>query len=178
MAPPDAPPPPADVPGSSLDIVVNGVPRQVRCPDRTLLVDLIRDVLGLPGTHAGCLNGDCGACTVLIDVRALKSCLVLAPVINGAEITTVERLGSPGALDPVQEAFWDADGFQCGFCLPGQLFAAKELLARNADPDDAAVRAALAGNLCRCTGYQNTVEAVRLAAARTAPHPTTPEESP
>jgi aerobic-type carbon monoxide dehydrogenase small subunit (CoxS/CutS family) len=154
------------VPTSTVTVSVNGRQRSSTCPDRTLLVELIRDELGLMGTHAGCLNGDCGACTVNVDGRIIKSCLVLGPAVDGCSITTVEGLGEPGALHPVQQAFWDTDGFQCGFCLPGQLFATIDLLTQTDSPSDGEIRHALAGNICRCTGYQKLVESVRCAASR------------
>jgi len=154
------------VPERTVSLTVNGDPRTVRCADRTLLVELVRDGLGLKGTHAGCLNGDCGACTVVVNGQTIKSCLVLAPAVEGSDITTVEGLGEPEALHPVQEAFWDKDGFQCGFCLPGQLFAAVDLLAQTDSPSDADIRSALAGNICRCTGYQKMIDSVHAAAER------------
>jgi aerobic-type carbon monoxide dehydrogenase small subunit (CoxS/CutS family) len=154
------------LPKRTVTVTVNGSPRTVSCPDRTLLVELLRDYLGLKGTHAGCLNGDCGACTVMVDGRITKSCLVLGPSAEGCDITTIEGLGEPEALHPVQEAFWEKDGFQCGFCLPGQLFATLDLLSHNDSPSDADIRSALAGNICRCTGYEKMIDSVRLAAAR------------
>ncbi|MCW2847434.1 MAG: 4-hydroxybenzoyl-CoA reductase subunit gamma [Marmoricola sp.] len=160
-----------ELPSSTVTLIVNDQPRSARCPDRTLLVELIRDELGLFGTHAGCLNGDCGACTVNVDGRITKSCLVLAPAAEGTTITTVEGLGEPGALHPVQEAFWEKDGFQCGFCLPGQLFATIDLLDHEDAPSDDDIRGALAGNICRCTGYQKIIDSVRCAAERTARTP-------
>jgi aerobic-type carbon monoxide dehydrogenase small subunit (CoxS/CutS family) len=157
-----------EVPSTTVALTVNGHPRSVRCPDHTLLVELIREELGLVGTHIGCLNGDCGACTVEMDGRITKSCLVLGPAAEGAAITTIEGLGEPDALHPLQEAFWEKDGFQCGFCLPGQLFAALDLLDQQETPSDEDIRGALAGNICRCTGYQKIIESVRCAAERTA----------
>jgi aerobic-type carbon monoxide dehydrogenase small subunit (CoxS/CutS family) len=154
------------VPGREIRVTVNGEVRSVRCADRQLLVEVVRENLGLKGTHVGCLNGDCGACTLELDGQIVKSCLVLAASVDGAEITTVDGLGDPGHLSALQEAFWDEDGFQCGFCLPGHLFAARDLLAREADPTDDQIREAIAGNLCRCTGYQRIVTSIRQAAAR------------
>jgi aerobic-type carbon monoxide dehydrogenase small subunit (CoxS/CutS family) len=148
-----------------IQVTVNGDARQAECPDRTLLVDFLRHNLGLKGTHVGCMNGDCGACTVLVNGEAFKSCLVLAPAVEGAEITTVEGLGCPGRLHPIQEAFWDKDGFQCGFCLPGHLFAALKLLEETPRPTGGEIREALSGNLCRCTGYEKIVESVKVASA-------------
>jgi carbon-monoxide dehydrogenase small subunit len=162
----------SEAPGRDVTVTVNGVTRTAWCPDRTLLVEFIRDYLGLKGTHAGCLNGDCGACTVMLNGRTVKSCLVLAPAVEGAELDTIEGLGTPGDLDPIQEAFWEKDGFQCGFCLPGHLFATKTLLSENPSPDDAEIRQALAGNLCRCTGYEKIVESVRAAAEKIGRHAT------
>jgi aerobic carbon-monoxide dehydrogenase small subunit len=151
-------------PTRPLTLIVNGTQRQLQADDRELLLDVLRQQLGLRGSHAGCRNGDCGACTVRLDGRIVKSCLVLAATVDGAEITTVEGLGTRERLSAIQEAFWAADGFQCGFCLPGQLFAAEDLLAHTTDPTEAEIRHALQGNLCRCTGYQKMVEAIRAAA--------------
>jgi aerobic-type carbon monoxide dehydrogenase small subunit (CoxS/CutS family) len=153
-------------PTRRLTCTVNGQHRTVECEDRQLLVEVIREQLNLKGTHIGCLNGDCGACTVELDGRIVKSCLLLAASAEGSEITTVEAMGSPGELSDVQEAFWDNDGFQCGFCLPGHLFAARDLIGSNPDPSDDEIRHAIAGNLCRCTGYQRIVTSIRDAAAR------------
>jgi aerobic-type carbon monoxide dehydrogenase small subunit (CoxS/CutS family) len=154
------------VPARELSLTVNGRPCQVRCQDRHLLVEVLRDQLRLKGTHVGCLNGDCGACTVELDGKTVKSCLVLAPAADGSEVTTLEGVApDAGGLDPLQQAFWDNDGFQCGFCVPGQIFAARQLLACTLEPSDAEIREAVAGNICRCTGYQTIVESVRAAAA-------------
>ncbi|MDT7567057.1 MAG: aerobic carbon-monoxide dehydrogenase small subunit [Pseudonocardiales bacterium] len=159
------------VPARELSMTVNGRLCRVRCEDRHLLVEVLREQLRLKGTHIGCLNGDCGACTVELNGQPVKSCLVLAPAAEGAEITTLEGLSSAGELSPLQMAFWDNDGFQCGFCIPGQIFAARRLLASSTDPTDAEIRSAIAGNICRCTSYQTIVESVRAAAAarRVAP---------
>jgi carbon-monoxide dehydrogenase small subunit len=149
-----------------LQVVLNGEPRSAEVDTRKLLVEAVRDDFGLPGTHAGCLTGDCGACTVEIDGRIEKSCLRLAATADGCEITTIEGIADPdGTLSPIQQAFWDEYGFQCGFCLPGMLFAARDLLATNQDPSDDEIRAAIDGNLCRCTGYEFIVTAIRTAAA-------------
>jgi carbon-monoxide dehydrogenase small subunit len=148
-----------------VSVTVNGTAHQVPCEDRDLLLDLLRNRLRLKGSHAGCLNGDCGACTVSVDGQIVKSCLVMAASVEGSEITTIEGLGSREDLSPIQDAFWEHDGFQCGFCLPGQLFAAADLLAESSDPSDDEIRHALAGNLCRCTGYQKMIDAIRAAAA-------------
>jgi aerobic carbon-monoxide dehydrogenase small subunit len=148
----------------AIELTVNGVTRTVECDDCELLVELIRDRLRLKGTHVGCMNGDCGACTVSYDGRIVKSCLKLAASCDGAEITTIEGFGDGDALDPIQESFWAEDGFQCGFCLPGQLFAARDLLDANPEPSEHDIRAAPSGNLCRCTGYVKAVTAVERAA--------------
>jgi len=153
------------VPARELSMTVNDRLCRVRCEDRHLLVEVLREQLRLKGTHIGCLNGDCGACTVELNGEPVKSCLVLAPAAEGAEITTLEGLALDRDLDPVQIAFWDNDGFQCGFCIPGQIFATRRLLAGSTDPTDAEIRSALAGSICRCTGYQTIVESVRAAAA-------------
>ena len=155
-------------PRRTISLTVNGVERVVECEDRQLLVEVVRDGLHLKGTHIGCLNGDCGACTLVVDGRIVKSCLLLGASVDGANITTVEGFAPPGELHPIQEAFWEHDGFQCGFCLPGHLFAARDLLVSNPSPSDEEIRQALAGNLCRCTGYEKIVESVR-AAGRLAP---------
>src|SRR3982750_850384 len=131
---------------------------------RLLLVHLLRDELGLTGTHVGCDTSNCGACTVHLDGDAVKSCTVLAAQADGAEVTTIEGLGSEGALHPVQEGFWAHHGLQCGYCTPGMIMAGADLLAKNPDPTEEEVREALAGNLCRCTGYHNIVKAVLSAA--------------
>ena len=156
------------VPRRSISLTVNGVEHVAECEDRQLLVEFIRDGLHLKGTHIGCLNGACGSCTLAVDGQIVKSCLMLAASVDGAEITTVEGFADSGELHPIQEAFWEHDGFQCGFCLPGHLFAARDLLASNLTPSNEEIRQALAGNLCRCTGYQKIVESVR-AASQVAP---------
>jgi carbon-monoxide dehydrogenase small subunit len=150
----------------AVSLTVNGEPRRAEATTATLLVEFLRDGLGLKGTHVGCLTGDCGACTVLLDGLAVKACCVLAATVDGAEVVTLEGLGTPEALHPLQQLFWDRHAFQCGFCLPGMIFSTLELLNEEPDPTEADVRRALSGNLCRCTGYQTQVAAV-LEAART-----------
>ena len=145
---------------------VNGRTHHHDVEPRLLLVHYLRDVLRLTGTKVGCDTSQCGSCTVLVDGVAVKSCTCLTAQADGAEVTTIEGLGpSPGALHPVQEAFWEKHGLQCGFCTPGMVFAACELLRRNPNPTEAEIRHGLDGNLCRCTGYQNIVRAVQAAAA-------------
>jgi carbon-monoxide dehydrogenase small subunit len=143
---------------------VNGVTHQLDVEPRLLLVHALRDELGLTGTHVGCDTSNCGACTVHLDGRAVKSCTVLAVQADGAEVTTIEGLGSLDDLHPVQEAFWEHHGLQCGYCTPGMIMAGADLLQRNPDPTEAEVRSALEGNLCRCTGYHNIVKAILSAA--------------
>jgi carbon-monoxide dehydrogenase small subunit len=147
---------------------VNGQPVERETEVRRTLADFLREDLGLTGTHLGCEHGACGACTVLVDGRSVRSCLMFAAQADGCQVQTVEGLGSADALHPLQQAFWEHHGLQCGFCTPGFLMAATELLRVNPHPDEAAVREALSGNLCRCTGYQNIVAAV-LAAAEAKP---------
>jgi carbon-monoxide dehydrogenase small subunit len=144
---------------------VNGEEHDAEVEPRLLLVHLLRDKLGLTGTHVGCDTSNCGACTVHLDGQAVKSCTVLAVQADGAQVTTIEGLGKEDALHPMQTAFWENHGLQCGYCTPGMIMAATDLLKRNGDPSEAEVREALEGNLCRCTGYHNIVKAV-LAAAR------------
>jgi len=145
---------------------VNGVEHELDVEPRLLLVHALRDRLGLTGTHVGCDTSNCGACTVHIDGRAVKSCTVLAVQADGAEVTTIEGLGSDDQLHPLQEAFWNDHGLQCGYCTPGMIMAAAALLAENPNPTEAEVRHALEGNLCRCTGYQSIVAAALAAAQR------------
>jgi aerobic carbon-monoxide dehydrogenase small subunit len=148
-----------------LSLVVNGEPRSLEVEDRTLLVHALRDGLGLTGAHVGCDTSQCGACTVLLDGRAVKSCTVLALQASGSEVTTIEGIAQNGELHPLQHAFVEHHGVQCGFCTPGVILTASDLLARNPDPSDDEIRHALRGNLCRCTGYQTIVESVRAGAA-------------
>jgi carbon-monoxide dehydrogenase small subunit len=153
----------------AVSLNVNGVQHRLEVEPRRLLVHALRDDLGLTGTHVGCDTSNCGACTVHLDGKPVKSCTVLAVQADGAEVTTVEGLGSEGNLHPVQEAFWNDHGLQCGYCTPGMMMAAAGLLAENPDPTEAEVRHALEGNLCRCTGYHNIVRAVLDAAKQKSP---------
>jgi aerobic carbon-monoxide dehydrogenase small subunit len=151
----------------SVRLKVNGDEHQLEVEPRLLLVHALRDNLGLTGTHVGCDTSNCGACTVHLDGKAVKSCTVLAVQADGVEVTTIEGLAGPeGELHPLQEAFWNDHGLQCGYCTPGMIMAAAGLLAENPDPTEDEVRHGLEGNLCRCTGYHNIVKAV-LDAAKT-----------
>jgi carbon-monoxide dehydrogenase small subunit len=150
---------------------VNGVKQTREVEPRLLLVHLLRDTLGLTGTHVGCDTSNCGACTVHLDGQAVKSCTVLAVQADGAEVTSIEGLGTEDDLHPMQEAFWEHHGLQCGYCTPGMIMAASDLIAKNPDPSEQEVREALAGNLCRCTGYHNIVKAVLSAAEATRDAP-------
>jgi len=147
-------------------ITVNGERRTADVEPRLLLAHLLRQGLKLTGTHTGCDTTNCGACTVLVDGTAVKSCTMLAVQADGHEVTTVEGLGGSGELHPLQESFRDEHGLQCGFCTPGMMLAAKALLDETPDPSEDEVRWALSGNLCRCTGYQNIVKSVLLAARK------------
>jgi len=151
-----------------LQLTVNGQIRNVAVQPRTLLVHLLRDQFGLTGTHVGCDTGNCGACTVHLDGESCKSCTVLAVQAEGAEVLTIEGLGREGDLHPLQQAFWDNHGLQCGYCTPGMIMAAADLLQRNPSPSEAEIRQGIEGNLCRCTGYHNIVKAVQDAAGRMA----------
>jgi aerobic carbon-monoxide dehydrogenase small subunit len=144
---------------------VNGREREGRCEPRKLLVDFLREDLGLTGTHAGCEHGICGACTILFNGEAARSCIMLAPQADGAEIVTVEGLASGDALHPLQQAFHAEHGLQCGFCTPGMLIVALDFLRTNPAPSEEEIREALSAVLCRCTGYRNIVRAVLSAAA-------------
>ncbi len=146
-------------------LTVNGHPREGHCEPRKLLVDFLREDLGLTGTHVGCEHGICGACTILFNGEAARSCIMLAVQADGAELTTVEGLAKDGKLHPLQEAFREHHGLQCGFCTPGMVMAAVSLLDENATPTEREVREGLEGNLCRCTGYHNIVKAVKQGAA-------------
>ena len=154
-----------DVPVRRIKFAINGAKKVAEVEPRLLLSHLIRRGLGLTGTHMGCDTTNCGACTVLVDGTAVKSCTMLAVQADGHEIETVEGLATPSELHPLQEGFKEEHGLQCGFCTPGMMLAAKALLAANPDPTEEDVRWALSGNLCRCTGYQNIVEAALDAAA-------------
>ena len=144
-------------------LTVNGAPYEANVESRLTLVDFLRGDLGLGGTHVGCEHGMCGACTVRLDGQAVRSCLMLAVQCDGADIRTVEGLATDGHLSPLQEAFMEGHGLQCGFCTPGFLMALDELLEDNPSPTDDEIREVLGGNLCRCTGYQSILESVRIA---------------
>ena len=152
----------------AISISVNGVRHQHEVEPRLLLVHYLRDVLGLTGTHVGCETSLCGACTVSIDGQAVKSCTMFAVQADGAEVTTIEALATNGKLHPVQEGFWEKHGLQCGYCTPGMIMAASQIIDRNANPSREEIRHGLEGNLCRCTGYQHIVEAVEFAAKKHA----------
>jgi carbon-monoxide dehydrogenase small subunit len=156
----------ASVPVRRLTVTVNGTPRTADVEPRLLLAHLLRQAFRLTGTHTGCDTTSCGACTVLVDGTPVKSCTMLAVQADGHEVTTVEGLGTPSELDPIQEGFSVEHGLQCGFCTPGMMLAAKALLAENPDPTEDEVRFALSGNFCRCTGYQNIVKSVLWAARK------------
>jgi len=145
-------------------LTVNGIRREEDVEPRQLLVYLLREQLGLTGTNVGCDTSSCGSCTVLIDGESVKSCTVLAVQAEGAEVTTIEGLATNGELHPVQRAFHEQHGLQCGYCTPGMVLATVSLLAENPDPSEAEIREQLEGNLCRCTGYHNIVKAVQAAA--------------
>jgi len=149
----------------SLSLNVNGRAVSADVDPRALLVEFIRNNLALTGTHVGCDTGQCGACTVLVDDQAVKACTILAAQANGSKITTIEGLATNGELHPMQAAFKDCHGLQCGFCTPGMVLSAIDLVQRHPNPDEATIRAELEGNLCRCTGYQNIVKAIAQGAA-------------
>ena len=149
-----------------ISLRVNGSPRHHEIEPRLLLVHYLRDTCDLTGTHVGCETGICGACTVLMDGMAVKSCTMFAVQADGSEVRTIEGLASNGALHPMQESFWECHGLQCGFCTPGMILAAVHLLARHAAPSRAEIAHGLAGNLCRCTGYSHIIDAVQHAAGR------------
>ncbi len=149
-----------------VNLTINGHPRGDEIEPRLLLVHYLRDVAGLTGTHVGCETTLCGACTVLLDGKAVKSCTILAAQADGASITTVEGLAKDGGLHPIQEGFWEEHGLQCGYCTPGMMMAAVDLLSRTTNPSEDEIRHALEGNLCRCTGYQHIIKAVQYAAEK------------
>ncbi|MGZ3586435.1 MAG: (2Fe-2S)-binding protein [Candidatus Limnocylindrales bacterium] len=148
-----------------VSVTVNGEVREADVEPRLLLVHLLRDGFGLTGTHVGCDTSNCGACTVLLDGRSAKSCTVLAVQADGSTVKTIEGMADGATLHPLQQAFWDQHGLQCGFCTPGMIIQASWLLAQNADPSEAEIREGISGNLCRCTGYVNIVKAIQQAAA-------------
>jgi aerobic carbon-monoxide dehydrogenase small subunit len=155
---------PEEIDQVAVKVTVNGKAHSLRMEPRTLLVEMLREQLDLTGTHVGCDTTYCGACTVLLNGAAVKSCTVLAVQADGAEITTVEGLERNGELHPIQKAFGDAYGLQCGYCTPGIMLSAFQLLAKNKQPSEKEMRKAIAGNTCRCTGYQNIFKAIQLAA--------------
>ncbi len=150
----------------NVEVTINGERHSHDVEPRLLLVHFLRDVVGLTGTHIGCETSLCGACTVMLNGQAVKSCTLLTVQANGAEITTIEGLAENGELHPVQEGFWECHGLQCGFCTPGMIIAAHQLLQRNARPTEEQIRRGIEGNLCRCTGYQHIVDAVQYAARK------------
>ena len=147
-------------------IVINGAEHRAEVEPRLLLVHFLREVAGLTGTHIGCETSLCGACTVLLDGMAVKSCAVLAVQADGRSVTTIEGLAASENLHPIQEAFWEEHGLQCGYCTPGMILCAHDLLQQNASPTDEEIRDGIGGNLCRCTGYQHIVNAVKAASRK------------
>jgi aerobic carbon-monoxide dehydrogenase small subunit len=157
-----------------ISLTVNGETREAEVEPRLLLVHLLRDTFGLTGTHIGCDTSNCGACTVVVDGRSAKSCTMLAVSAAGSEVKTIEGMADGATLHPLQQAFWDQHGLQCGFCTPGMIMQASTLLADNPDPSEEEIRHGISGNLCRCTGYVNIVKAIKqaageLSAAESAP---------
>jgi carbon-monoxide dehydrogenase small subunit len=150
---------------TALSVTVNGAPAQAEVEDRTLLVHFLRDQMHLTGTHVGCDTSQCGACVVHVNGRAVKSCTIFAVQVDGDAITTIEGLAQGGHLHPVQAAFQEHHALQCGFCTPGMIMTAVDMLARHRNPDEATIRHELEGNICRCTGYLNIIKAVRAVAA-------------
>ena len=149
----------------SISITVNGRQEDAEVEARLLLVHFLRESLGLTGTHVGCDTSQCGACTVLLDGQSAKSCTVFAVQADGAEVTTIEGMARDGELHPLQEAFWEEHGLQCGYCTPGMIMSAADLLERNPHPTEDEIRRGIDGNLCRCTGYENIVNAIQYAAS-------------
>jgi carbon-monoxide dehydrogenase small subunit len=154
------------LPKKKVSVKINGVEQTHEVEPRLLLVDFLRDLAGLTGTHVGCDTSICGACTVILNGAAVKSCTVLTVQADGADLLTIEGLAQGEKLHPLQEAFWECHGLQCGFCTPGMILSAYQLLKRNPQPTEVEIRHALDGNLCRCTGYQHIVDAVQMAAKR------------
>jgi carbon-monoxide dehydrogenase small subunit len=154
--------------GRSIKVTVNGTSYQSEVEPRLLLVHYLRDVLGLTGTHIGCDTSQCGACTIIMDGAAVKSCTMFTVQADGHELLTVEGLAKDGQLHPIQEGFWEEHGLQCGYCTPGMMMAAYDLLSRNPNPSEEQIRHAIHGNLCRCTGYQHIVNAIQYAARKGA----------
>jgi carbon-monoxide dehydrogenase small subunit len=152
--------------GHSITITVNGEQRTSEVDARLLLVQYIREVLNLTGTHVGCDTSQCGACTAILNGSAVKTCTLLAVQADGGDLTTIEGLAENGSLHPLQEGFWEKHGLQCGFCTPGMIMASYDLLNRNPNPTEQEIRHGLAGNMCRCTGYHNIVKAVQYAAEK------------
>ena len=152
------------LPKKKVTVKINGVEQTHDVEPRLLLVDFLRDVAGLTGTHVGCDTSICGACTIILNDTAVKSCTVLTVQADGADLLTIEGLAQGEKLHPLQEAFWECHGLQCGFCTPGMILSAYQLLTRNPQPTETEIRHGLDGNLCRCTGYQHIVDAVRMAA--------------
>jgi len=152
------------LPKKKVSVSINGVKQTHEVEPRLLLVDFLRDVIGLTGTHIGCDTSICGACTIMLNDTAVKACTVLTVQADGAELLTIEGLARGDKLHPLQEAFWECHGLQCGFCTPGMILSAHQLLKRNPKPTEAEIRHALDGNLCRCTGYEHIVDAVQSAA--------------
>ena len=149
-----------------ISVTINGKPHTDEVEPRLLLIHYLREVVGLTGAHIGCETSICGACTVMLDGRAVKSCTMFAVQADGRELLTIEGLGTQDRLDKIQEAFWNEHGLQCGFCTPGMILTSKQLLADNPQPNESEIRHGLEGNLCRCTGYQHIVNAVKAAAGK------------
>jgi len=150
----------------TINVTVNGVSHQSEVEPRMLLVHYLRDALSLTGTHIGCETSLCGACTVMVDGQAVKSCTLLAVQADGSKVTTIEGFATEGKFHPVQQGFWEHHGLQCGYCTPGMIVAAAQLLERNPDPSEEEIRHGIEGNLCRCTGYQHIVQAIQCAAKK------------